>query len=277
MSDKEIVLTQEGLAKLELELDDLKTVHRKEVNDRIRQAKEFGDISENAEYEDAKQEQAFVEGRIMRLEQMIRNARIIDVSGSTAEEVQLGATVKVKDVRQRRELRVLDRRFGRVGSAEQAAFQRVAARRRADRPAEGRDGRRGDPARQGSVQDRSRQQGDEESSGRQEDFLSEADLVAARRANLADLRSLGIDRSRRSDTRLPPAPSICTSATRRWEPKSSPPSRTTSRAGSCRFAAPGRRSSPTWSTARERCRSTSARTRSARNASPRSGRSIEAI
>lgn len=99
MNDKDIVLTKEGLAKLENELDELKTVHRREVNDRIRQAKEFGDISENAEYEDAKQEQAFVEGRILRLEQMIRNARIIDASGSTAEEVQLGASVRVKDLR----------------------------------------------------------------------------------------------------------------------------------------------------------------------------------
>ena len=113
MSDKEIVLTQEGLAKLEEELDDLKTVHRKEVNDRIRQAKEFGDISENAEYEDAKQEQAFVEGRIIRLEQMIRNARIIDTSGSTAEDVQLGATVKVKEVKNGESFE-----FSIVGSAE---------------------------------------------------------------------------------------------------------------------------------------------------------------
>ena len=78
LNEKEIVLTAEGLTKLEHELDDLKTVHRREVNDRIRQAKEFGDISENAEYEDAKQEQAFIEGRIMKLEAMIRNARMID-------------------------------------------------------------------------------------------------------------------------------------------------------------------------------------------------------
>jgi transcription elongation factor GreA len=113
LNDKEIVLTQEGLTKIEQELDDLKTVHRKEVNDRIRQAKEFGDISENAEYEDAKQEQAFVEGRIMRLEQMIRNARIIDASGATAEEVQLGASVKVKDVRNGEVFE-----FSIVGSAE---------------------------------------------------------------------------------------------------------------------------------------------------------------
>jgi len=113
LNDKEIVLTQEGLAKIEQELDELKTVHRKEVNDRIRQAKEFGDISENAEYEDAKQEQAFVEGRIMRLEQMIRNARIIDASGSQADEVRLGATVKVKDLGSGESFE-----FSIVGSAE---------------------------------------------------------------------------------------------------------------------------------------------------------------
>jgi transcription elongation factor GreA len=113
LNDKDIVLTQEGLTKLEQELDELKTVHRREVNDRIRQAKEFGDISENAEYEDAKQEQAFVEGRILRLEQMIRNARLIDASGSTAEEVQLGASVRVKDLRSGESFD-----FSIVGSAE---------------------------------------------------------------------------------------------------------------------------------------------------------------
>ena len=99
MNDKELVLTKEGLQKLEEELDDLKTVHRREVNERIRQAKEFGDISENAEYEDAKQEQAFVEGRILKVEGMIRNARVIDESDYAADEVHLGASVKVKDVK----------------------------------------------------------------------------------------------------------------------------------------------------------------------------------
>ncbi len=99
MNDKELVLTKEGLQKLEEELDDLKSVHRREVNERIRQAKEFGDISENAEYEDAKQEQAFVEGRILKVEAMIRNARIIDESEYAADEVHLGANVKVKDVK----------------------------------------------------------------------------------------------------------------------------------------------------------------------------------
>ncbi len=99
MNEKEILLTKEGLQKLEDELDELKTVHRKEVNERIRQAKEFGDISENAEYEDAKQEQAFVEGRVLELESKIRNARIIDETDFVADAVHLGATVKVKEVK----------------------------------------------------------------------------------------------------------------------------------------------------------------------------------
>jgi transcription elongation factor GreA len=99
VNDKETVLTKEGLAKLEDELDELKSIHRREVNDRIRQAKEFGDISENAEYEDAKQEQAFVEGRILKVETMIRNARIIDESEFSSDEVHLGATVRVKDTK----------------------------------------------------------------------------------------------------------------------------------------------------------------------------------
>jgi len=96
---KDVVLTPEGLTKLETELDELKTVHRREVNDRIRQAKEYGDLSENAEYEDAKQEQAFIEGRILKLEAMIRNAHLIDESEYVADEVHLGAIVKVKDLK----------------------------------------------------------------------------------------------------------------------------------------------------------------------------------
>ena len=99
MNDKEQLLTAEGLANLETELDELKTVHRRDVNERIRHAKEFGDLSENAEYEDAKQEQAFVEGRILKVEQMIRNARIIDASEYDQNEVHLGASVKVKEVK----------------------------------------------------------------------------------------------------------------------------------------------------------------------------------
>jgi transcription elongation factor GreA len=113
VNDKELVLTKEGLQKLEEELDDLKTVHRREVGERIRQAKEFGDISENAEYEDAKQEQAFVEGRILKVEAMIRNARIIDASEYDQNEVHLGASVRVKDMKSG-----LSHEFTIVGSTE---------------------------------------------------------------------------------------------------------------------------------------------------------------
>ncbi len=113
MNEKETLLTQEGLQKLQDELDELKTVHRKDVNDRIRQAKEFGDLSENAEYEDAKQEQAFVEGRIIQIEAMIRNARIIDESDFVAGEVHLGATVRVKELKSGNSLE-----FTIVGSTE---------------------------------------------------------------------------------------------------------------------------------------------------------------
>jgi transcription elongation factor GreA len=114
VNDKETVLTKEGLAKLEEELEDLKTVHRREVNERIRHAKEFGDISENAEYEDAKQEQAFVEGRIMRVEAMIRNARIIEATDAVADEVMLGTTVRIKEAKGGGEAR----EFLIVGSTE---------------------------------------------------------------------------------------------------------------------------------------------------------------
>jgi len=113
LNDKEIVLTAEGLSKLEQELDELKTVHRREVNDRIRQAKEYGDLSENAEYEDAKQEQAFIEGRILKLEGMIRNARLIDESEYASDEVHLGCVVKVKDLKNNENYE-----FSIVGSAE---------------------------------------------------------------------------------------------------------------------------------------------------------------
>jgi transcription elongation factor GreA len=113
LNEKEIVLTAEGLAKLQNELDELKTVHRKEVNDRIRQAKEYGDLSENAEYEDAKQEQAFIEGRVLKLEAMIRNAKLLDESEYASDEVHLGATVKVKDLKRNEAYE-----FHIVGSAE---------------------------------------------------------------------------------------------------------------------------------------------------------------
>lgn len=98
MSEKEVMLTVEGLRKLEQELEHLKSVRRKEVAERIKQAIEFGDISENSEYEDAKNEQAFIEGRILTLEKKLRNARIIDDTGLDTGKVSLGSKVVLKDL-----------------------------------------------------------------------------------------------------------------------------------------------------------------------------------
>ena len=94
MPDKTVFLTEEGLKKLEEELQYLETVRRAEVAARIQSAKEEGDISENAEYDDAKHEQAFVEGRIMTVRAMIRNAQLIEDNGPS-DEVRLGSHVSV--------------------------------------------------------------------------------------------------------------------------------------------------------------------------------------
>ncbi|WP_160036644.1 transcription elongation factor GreA [Paenibacillus sp. An7] len=98
MSDKEVILTQEGLKKLEDELENLKSVKRREVAERIKVAIGYGDISENSEYEDAKNEQAFIEGRVLTLEKMLRNARIINSDEVGTDIVGIGATVTVEDM-----------------------------------------------------------------------------------------------------------------------------------------------------------------------------------
>lgn len=93
---KTFILTKDGYDKLVSELDYLRNVKRREVADRIREAISYGDLSENSEYEDAKNEQAFVEGRIMELEEKIKFVQIIDESGKKTASVQLGSTVVVK-------------------------------------------------------------------------------------------------------------------------------------------------------------------------------------
>ena len=111
--EKETILTPEGLHKLEEELEHLKTVRRKEVAGRIKQSKEFGDLMENSEYEDATNEQAFVEGRILQLEVMLRNARVIDNHGAPPDRVAVGSTVRLKDLGSGEEIKYMI-----VGSAE---------------------------------------------------------------------------------------------------------------------------------------------------------------
>ena len=95
MLDKPVLLTQEGLEKLQKELDELRTTRRKEVAERIQYAKAFGDITENAEYEDAKNEQGMLEGRILTLEKMVRNAVIIEEHHDGV--VQVGSRVRVRN------------------------------------------------------------------------------------------------------------------------------------------------------------------------------------
>lgn len=113
MSEKEVILTQEGLNRLEEELELLKTVKRKEVAERIKQAIEFGDITENSEYEDAKNEQAFIEGRIMALEKTLRNSRLIEEDDIRTDHVSLGSRVSLVEVKSKREME-----FTIVSSAE---------------------------------------------------------------------------------------------------------------------------------------------------------------
>ena len=98
MPDKEVILTLDGLKKLESELEQLKTVKRREVAERIKQAIEFGDISENSEYEDAKNEQAFIEGRILTVEKTLRRARVIDDAEIATDVVSVGSKVLLKDL-----------------------------------------------------------------------------------------------------------------------------------------------------------------------------------
>ncbi|MDD3925541.1 MAG: transcription elongation factor GreA [bacterium] len=110
--EKEMYLTPEGLKKLEDELDHLKTVHRKEIAERIRQAKDFGEIAENPEYEAAKNEQAFLEGRILTLEKLLRNAKLIDESEHHTK-VTVGSHVRLRDMETKEEFD-----YTIVGSAE---------------------------------------------------------------------------------------------------------------------------------------------------------------
>ncbi len=98
MVNKEVIVTPLGYKKLEEELEQLKTVKRHDVTEKIRNAVSYGDISENSEYEDAKNEQAFVEGRILTIENMLRNARIIKEDEVNTDVVSVGTTVRLKDI-----------------------------------------------------------------------------------------------------------------------------------------------------------------------------------
>ncbi len=103
MINKEVLLTYEGLKKLEEELEFLKGEKRKEIAERIKQALAFGDISENSEYDEAKNEQAQNEVRIMQLEAMLKHASVIDEDEVDTKMVNLGAKVKIREVKSKEE------------------------------------------------------------------------------------------------------------------------------------------------------------------------------
>lgn len=98
MAKKEVILTSEGLKKLEQELEDLKIIKRKEISDQLKVAISFGDLSENSEYDEAKNAQAMNEARILELETMLKNARVLDADAINTDMVHVGSRVKVRDV-----------------------------------------------------------------------------------------------------------------------------------------------------------------------------------
>ena len=101
---KKVILTEEGLKKLEAELDNLKTVKRKEVAEKIKVALSFGDLSENSEYDEAKNEQAQIEARILVIEEQLKSVRIVDKSSLSKDVVGIGSQVKIWDCKYEEEL-----------------------------------------------------------------------------------------------------------------------------------------------------------------------------
>lgn len=117
-AEKKNILTYEGLKKLEEELEDLKVNRRKEVADKIKEAREQGDLSENAEYDAAKDEQREIEARIEELEKILKNAEVVDEDEVDVDTINIGCKVKVLDMEfdEELELRI-------VGSTEASSLQ----------------------------------------------------------------------------------------------------------------------------------------------------------
>ena len=110
---KEVILTPEGYKKLKAEIELLSTERRREVAERIRVARQFGDIAENAEYDDAKNDQMLLEHRIARLEEQLRNARVIEKKEISSDVVSVGSKVRLRDVDAKQTME-----YHIVGSAE---------------------------------------------------------------------------------------------------------------------------------------------------------------
>ena len=102
--EKQIIVTDEGLKKLQEELSYLKTTKRKEITEAIKLALSFGDLSENSEYTEAKDEQGKVESRIVELEEMLKNVKVISDSDVHTDSVNVGASVRLLDVKKNKEI-----------------------------------------------------------------------------------------------------------------------------------------------------------------------------
>lgn len=111
--NKETVITSEGLLKLETELDDLKTNKRRDIAEKIKTALSFGDLSENSEYDEAKNEQAILESRISELEHKLKNVRILDEDDISTERVAIGSKIRVMDLNEK-----VEENYQIVGSTE---------------------------------------------------------------------------------------------------------------------------------------------------------------
>ncbi len=115
--DNQIIVTDEGLKKLKDELEYLKNVKRKEVTEAIKVALSFGDLSENSEYTEAKDEQGRVESRIVELEEMLKNVKVISESDVHTNSVNVGASVRILDVKKK-----VEKEYTIVGSTEADAM-----------------------------------------------------------------------------------------------------------------------------------------------------------
>ena len=116
--DREIILTKQGFDNLEEQLEYLRSVRREEIAEQIKVARAFGDISENAEYDEAKNEQARIEGEIMSIESMLRHAKVVDDDAIGTDSVGIGSKVKVHDLEYQDEME-----YYVVGSAEASPME----------------------------------------------------------------------------------------------------------------------------------------------------------
>ena len=186
---KDVILTAQGLETLQRELDDLQTTKRREVAERIKEAREFGDISENSEYDDAKNEQTMLEQKIAQLEERLRSAQVVDTSELSTDVVKIGVTVNIKD-----EKTGDSDKYTIVGSAEaNPAEKRLSNESPVGKALLGH--KRGDTVDGRCPAARSASSRSPRSTSRKAAMAEEegSELLAARRAKLERLRAEGVE------------------------------------------------------------------------------------